>query len=92
MAERVSCRPGELANGFSELIDPVEQRRRLVEEQELRRSLGRPVFELDECFLAALPRMPPSAGIAVGLDRVLMLLLGLTDIGEVLLFPARDFV
>jgi lysyl-tRNA synthetase class 2 len=94
VAERVELYSDgvELANGFSELVDAAEQRRRLEEEQALRASLGRPVFPLDEAFLAALPRMPPSGGIAVGLDRVLMLLLGATDIAEVLLFPARDFV
>ncbi len=82
----------ELANGFSELTDPVEQRKRLMEEQALRRSLGRPVFELDERFLEALPKLPPSGGIAVGLDRVLMLLMGAKEISDVLLFPAKDFV
>ncbi len=94
VAERVELYANgvELANGFSELTDVVEQRQRLVEEQELRRSLGRPVFDLDEAFLAALPRLPPSGGIAVGLDRVLMLLLGVSEIEQVLLFPARDFV
>ncbi len=94
VAERVELYANgvELANGFTELTDATEQRRRLVEEQELRRSLGRPVFELDERFLAALPSMPPSGGIAVGLDRVLMLLLGASEIADVLLFPARDFV
>jgi lysyl-tRNA synthetase class 2 len=94
VAERVElyAEGVELANGFSELIDAAEQRKRLVEEQELRRSLGRPVFELDERFLAALPKMPPSGGIAVGLDRVLMLLLGTKAIEDVLLFPAREFV
>lgn len=94
VAERVELYMNgvELANGFSELTDAVEQRARLVEEQALRRSLGRPVFDLDEAFLAALPRLPPSGGIAVGLDRVLMLLVGAKDIAEVLLFPARDFV
>ncbi len=94
VAERVElyAQGVELANGFSELIDPVEQRLRLQEEQELRRTLGRPVFALDEAFLAALPRMPPSGGIAVGLDRVLILLLEATEIAQVLLFPARDFV
>ena len=93
VAERVElyAEGVELANGFSELIDATEQRKRLVEEQELRRSLGRPVFELDERFLAALPKMPPSGGIAVGLDRVLMLLVGASRIDEVLLFPAADF-
>jgi lysyl-tRNA synthetase class 2 len=94
VAERVELYADgvELANGFSELIDAPEQRQRLVEEQELRRSLGRPVFDLDERFLAALPKMPPSGGIAVGLDRVLMLLLGARAIEDVLLFPAREFV
>lgn len=94
VAERVELYANgvELANGFSELIDAVEQRKRLMEEQALRRSLGRPVFDLDEKFLDALPKMPPSGGIAVGLDRVLMLLLGTTQIADVLLFPARDFV
>lgn len=93
VAERVELyvQGVELANGFSELTDAVEQRRRLVEEQALRRAAGRPVFELDEKFLEAVGRLPPSAGIAVGLDRVLMLLLGAKDICDVLLFPARDF-
>ncbi|MBL8916211.1 MAG: EF-P lysine aminoacylase GenX [Archangium sp.] len=94
VAERVELYADgvELANGFSELIDATEQRKRLIEEQELRRSLGRPVFDLDERFLAALPKMPPSGGIAVGLDRVLMLLLQASAIEDVLLFPAREFV
>ncbi|MEW5737868.1 MAG: EF-P lysine aminoacylase EpmA [Myxococcota bacterium] len=94
VAERVELyvKGVELANGFSELTDAVEQRRRLIEEQDLRRAAGRPVFALDEKFLEAVGRMPPSAGIAVGLDRVLMLLLGARDISDVLLFPAHDFV
>lgn len=82
----------ELANGFSELTDAVEQRARLVEEQEFRRKSGRAVYPLDERFLDAVGRMPPSAGIAVGLDRILMLLLGVESISEVLLFPAHEFV
>jgi lysyl-tRNA synthetase class 2 len=80
----------ELANGFSELTDAAEQRRRLVEEQELRRRLGRPVLPLDEPFLAAVGRMPEAGGVAVGLDRLLMLLVGAESIGEVLLFPAHE--
>lgn len=94
VAERVElyCEGVELANGFSELVDPVEQRRRLEEEQALRARLGRPVFDLDERFLEALAHMPPSGGIAVGLDRVLMLLQAATRIADVLLFPAVDFV
>jgi lysyl-tRNA synthetase class 2 len=94
VAERVELYADgvELANGFSELVDAKEQRARLVEEQSLRRSLGRPVFELDERFLEAVGRMPESAGIAVGLDRVLMLLVGAKELRDVLLFPAHEFV
>jgi lysyl-tRNA synthetase class 2 len=94
VAERVElyAKGLELANGFSELTDAVEQRARLGEEQELRRALGRPVYPLDERFLQAVGRMPPSAGIAVGLDRILMLLMGVSSITDVLLFPAHEFV
>jgi len=94
VAERVELysQGVELANGFSELTDAAEQRRRLVEEQALRAQQGRPAFALDEAFLAAVGRLPPSAGIAVGVDRVLMLLVGAAQIADVLLFPARDFV
>jgi elongation factor P--(R)-beta-lysine ligase len=82
----------ELANGFSELTDAAEQRRRLQEEQAVRRAAGRPVYALDERFLEAVGRMPPSSGVAVGLDRLLMLLLGAERIEEVLLFPAHEFL
>jgi elongation factor P--(R)-beta-lysine ligase len=82
----------ELANGFSELTDRAEQRRRLVQEQAERKNLGRPVYPLDEAFLKAVGRMPPSGGVAVGLDRVLMLMLGAEELSEVLLFPAEAFV
>ncbi len=94
MAERVELYANgvELANGFSELTDATEQRTRLMEEQQLRKSLGRPVPPIDEAFLEALPRLPSSGGIAVGLDRLLMLLLDATNIGDVLLFPARAFL
>lgn len=78
----------ELANGFGELNDAVEQRRRLVEEQRERREAGRPVYPIDDRFIEAVGRMPPSAGVAVGLDRLLMILLGAAQIDDVLLFPA----
>jgi lysyl-tRNA synthetase class 2 len=92
-AERFELYAGglELANGFSELNDAVEQRRRLVEEQDLRRRLGRPVYPLDERFLEAVGRMPDAGGVAVGFDRLLMLLVGAESIDDVLLFPAREF-
>jgi len=94
VAERFELYAGglELANGFSELVDGAEQRRRLVEEQEQRRRLGRPVFPLDERFLEAVGRMPEAGGVAVGLDRLLMLLVGAESIAEVLLFPAHEFL
>jgi len=81
----------ELANGFHELNDAAEQRRRLVAEQEERRRLGRPALPLDEAFLGAVGRMPQAGGVAVGLDRLLMLLSGAESIEEVLLFPAHRF-
>jgi lysyl-tRNA synthetase class 2 len=94
VAERFELYAGglELANGFSELTDAAEQRRRLVDEQAQRRRLGRRVPPLDEAFLAALREMPEAGGVAVGLDRLLMLLVGADDVADVLLFPARDFL
>ncbi len=77
----------ELANGFSELTDAAEQRRRLEQEREERVRLGRARLPLDEAFLHAVGRMPPTGGVAVGLDRLLMCLVGAASIGEVLLFP-----
>jgi elongation factor P--(R)-beta-lysine ligase len=93
-AERFELYAGglELANGFSELTDAAEQRRRLVDEQALRARLGRPAYPLDERFLAALSRMPEAGGVALGVDRLLMLLVGARAIDEVLLFPARGFL
>ena len=92
-AERFELYAGglELANGFTELNDAAEQRARLVEEQELRRRLGRPVLPLDEPFLEAVGRMPDAGGVAVGFDRLLMLVTGAEAIDEVLLFPASRF-
>jgi len=93
-AERFELYAGglELANGFSELNDAREQRRRFVAEQEERRRLGRPVLPLDERFLADLPRMPAAGGVALGFDRLLMLLTGARDLRELLLFPAAEFL
>jgi lysyl-tRNA synthetase class 2 len=76
----------ELANAFSELVDPSEQRRRFEHEQRLRMVLGRPIYPLDEELLAALPHMPPSAGIAIGVDRLVMLFCDAPRIQEVLAF------
>jgi len=81
----------ELANGFAELNDAAEQRRRLLTERELRTRLGRPAYPLDEDFLEAVGRMPDAGGVALGLDRVLMLLTGAPAIDDVLLFPVSRY-
>jgi len=75
VAERAELYFGgvELCNAYGELTDPVEQRRRMVVEAERRRELGRTVYPLDEAFLASLVEgMPPSAGNALGFDRLVM--------------------
>jgi elongation factor P--(R)-beta-lysine ligase len=92
VAERFELYAGglELANGFSELCDSREQRARLEAEQRQRRELGRDVFPLDEQFLASLDRIPGAGGVALGLDRLLMLLTGAEAIADVLLFPAAE--
>ncbi|MAG11521.1 MAG: EF-P lysine aminoacylase GenX [Parcubacteria group bacterium] len=79
----------EIANGFSELIDGEEQKKRLIEEQKLRGELGRDVFDIDEDFIDALSSMKPSAGIALGVDRLIMSLLGTKNIEDVIAFPAQ---
>jgi lysyl-tRNA synthetase class 2 len=79
----------ELCNGFGELIDPVEQRRRFEHDLERRARQGRPTYPIDERFLEALADgLPPCAGNALGVDRLLMLLLGKREIGDVLAFAA----
>ncbi len=80
----------ELCNGFGELVDPVEQRERLVRDQETRRARGLPVYPVDERFLEALQRVPPSGGNALGLDRLVALACGTTEIAEVLAFTADE--
>ncbi len=76
----------ELANAFSELTDPTEQRKRFESEQRLRAVLERPLYPIDEDLLAALSRMPPSAGIALGVDRLAMLFCDAPAIQEVVAF------
>lgn len=78
----------ELCNGFWELTDAAEQRRRFEADNRARRAAGRPEMALDEAFLAALEQgLPDCAGVALGLDRLLMISLGSQDIREVLAFP-----
>ena len=75
----------ELANAFGELTDAVEQRRRFLADQAKKQALYGRAYPIDEDFLAALERgLPDCAGIALGFDRLVMLLTGATHIEEVL--------
>ncbi|GAB4185668.1 MAG: EF-P lysine aminoacylase EpmA [Thalassobaculales bacterium] len=78
----------ELANAFGELTDPVEQRRRFEADMALKERLYGVRYPIDEDFLAALAHgMPQAAGIALGVDRLVMLLTGAARIEEVLWAP-----
>jgi elongation factor P--(R)-beta-lysine ligase len=75
----------EIANGYTELLDPEEQKTRILADNEARRRLGKGVFAPDEHFLQALSRIPgPVSGVSVGVDRLLMALLGREEISDIL--------
>ncbi len=80
----------ELANAFSELTDPEEQRRRFEKDENLRRTAGKRAYPLPEKFLDELASMPEAAGIALGLDRLVMLLTGATEIDQVVAFSPDE--
>ncbi len=81
----------ELCNGFSELIDSSDQRKRFDIEQEKRRKEGKSVFPIDQDLLDALDQIKnPIYGNALGLDRLIMLRYGVKDINEIQLFPVKD--
>ena len=77
----------ELANGFGELTDPVEQRRRFAAEMAEKERVYGERYPLDEDFLAALALMPPASGVAMGFDRLVMLATGAPTIDHVLWAP-----
>lgn len=90
VAERFELFVGgmELANGFHELTDPAEQRRRFERDLARRRERGLPEPPVDERLLAALDHgLPSCAGVALGFDRLVMLAAGAESISEVLAFP-----
>lgn len=77
----------EIANAYFELNDPAEQRRRSLDDLKKREKLGREKLTLDEGFFAALEKgMPPSAGIALGAERLMMAARGISDIGQLSIF------
>ena len=80
----------EIANAFSELIDPEEQSARFERERAERGRMGRTVYPLPQKFLDDLHHMPACAGIALGVDRLVMLFADETDIGKVVTFTPEE--
>ncbi|HXC53802.1 MAG TPA: EF-P lysine aminoacylase EpmA [Rhizomicrobium sp.] len=78
----------ELANGFGELTDPIEQRARFEAEMAEKQRLYGRRYPIDEDFLAALAQMPPASGVALGFDRLVMLTLGAPRIDDVIWTPS----
>jgi lysyl-tRNA synthetase class 2 len=93
LAERfeVFCQGIEVANGYRELTDAAEQRRRFEADRQFRNRLGRPDVMPDPRFLEAIEAgLPDCAGVAVGFDRVVMLLLGLPALQDAISFPVLE--
>lgn len=79
----------EIANGYGELVDATEQRARFEATVAMRQARGLPTYPIDEDFLADLPAMPPAAGIALGIDRLVMIACGVRSIAEARPFCAE---
>jgi lysyl-tRNA synthetase class 2 len=92
LAERFELYMGglEIANAFSELTDAEEQRKRFHLEENVRRDLGKSLYPVPDRFLAELEGMPPSAGIALGVDRLVMVFLNAERIDDVVAFTPEE--
>lgn len=92
VAERFELYLGglELANGFSELNDPHEQRERFLQANDRRVEAGLVPLPIPEPFLHELASLPPSAGIALGIDRLVMLFAGASRIDDVISFTPEE--
>jgi lysyl-tRNA synthetase class 2 len=80
----------ELANGFGEMTDATEQRRRLEREMAEKERIYGECYPIDEDFIAALAQMPQASGVALGLDRLVMLVTGVSRIEQVLWTPLSN--
>jgi len=81
----------ELANCFSELTDWREQEKRLKHEKQMRKELGKEIYEIDQDFINAIKQgMPDTGGIAMGIDRLQMLLLDIQNINDLLILPTKE--
>jgi lysyl-tRNA synthetase class 2 len=80
----------ELANAFGELVDPIEQRRRLEAEMDEKERIYGERYPIDDDFLDALAIMPAASGCALGFDRLVMLATGSTEVDQVLWTPVAD--
>lgn len=80
----------ELANGFHELNDAVEQRNRFIQDLAKRKELNLPQIPLDENFLSLLPNLPDCSGVALGIDRLLLATAGVNSLDKVLCYPFSE--